>query len=135
MKSMAWALFRPNSRAFNSEEKKVGFSGKAIILDSDRLADAPERGRRAIDLLTRERFTTIWQEPDHEGFLLRHFPGRSTHNPPRGRSLQALQEVWPEYHKNMTAADLKKKFTLQDVARAADVIPELKHLLINIGLL
>jgi len=51
------------------------------------------------------------------------------------RPSRDLRNKAPEYHKNMTAADLKKKFTLQDVARAADVIPELKHLLINIGLL
>lgn len=129
------ALAEKATKVFGIEQRKGGFVGKAIILDADRLDDPPDRGRRAVDLLQREGFTTIWQRPDHEGLLLRHFAGHANDSPPRGRSLQALQVVWPEYHKNMPAIDLKRKLALPDVQRAAGTTHELRQLLEIVGLL
>jgi len=116
------------------EASKGGFIAKAIMLDTDRLADLRDGGREARELLSREGFITIWQRPDHEGFLFRHFQGRERHDPHPGSSMAALQRVWPGYHKNMPAVDLRAKLDLDDVLRAAGVETELMKLLRVIGL-
>ena len=120
-------------RTYVKEEKRGGFAGKVILLDADRLEEPRDRGQKAQRLLTAQGFNTIWQRPDHEGFLLRHFEGYDQNDPPRGRSMNALQEVWPEYHKNIAAVDLKGMLSLTHVQRAAEVIQELRALLKMIG--
>lgn len=119
---------------FDKENRKAPLAGKAILLDADRLSDPPDRGRRACALLQQEGFLTIWQKPDHEGLLLRHFAGHDHDDPARGRSMAALQAVWPEYHKNMAAVDLHRQLSLDHITRAAGVTQELMKLLRMIGL-
>lgn len=128
------ALAQKAVSLFDKENQKAAIIGKAILLDADRLSETQGRGRHALELLAREQFTTIWQRPDHEALLLRHFAGHEYDDPPRGRSMQALQALWPGYHKNMAAADLQRELTLEHVARAARVTAELMSLLRMIGL-
>jgi len=128
------ALTEKVVRTYAREEKKGRFAGKVILLDADRLEERPDRGHRALRLLMLEGFTTIWQRPDHEGLLLRHFAGHDNDDPPRGSSMTALQAVWPSYHKNVSAVDLKRALSLIHVQRAARVIPELRALMTMIGL-
>ena len=110
------------------------FHYKALILDADRLDELPDRGDSVFRLLEQEGFLAIWQRPDHEGLLLRHFPGHERDDPPQGASMNALHKAWPEYHKNMDAMALAKQFSLEDVQRVAKVLPELQDLLEAIGL-
>lgn len=119
---------------FAKEDRKAKFAGKAILLDADKLEELPEIGRRARELIGREGFTAIWQRPDHEGFLLKHFAGCERLAPPRGRSMDSLHAQWPEYQKNMSASDLQNVLTLEHVRRAASVIPQLNELLQMVGL-
>lgn len=128
------ALVEKAIRQFKKDSQKAPFIGKAIMLDADRLDEPRDRGLRALDLLTREQFTAVWQRPDHEGLLLRHFPGHEHDSPPRGRSMASLQAVWPGYHKNTAAADLQRQLSLDHVTRAARVTPELLSFLRLIGL-
>ena len=128
------ALAEKAVQTYSRELKKGGFAGKVILLDADRLVEPPDRGQRALNLLMDEGFSTIWQRPDHEGLLLRHFAGHDYDDPPKGRSMTALQSVWPGYHKNVSAVDLKRALSLIHVQRAAGVIPELRALLTMIGL-
>jgi len=118
----------------DKENRKAPLIGKAILLDADRLIEPPDRGRRACELLQRAGFITIWQKPDHEGFLLRHFAGHDDDDPARGRSMAALKAVWPGYYKNMAAADLQRQLALEHITRAAGVTQELMTLLRMIGL-
>jgi hypothetical protein len=127
------ALSEKAVKAYAREAGKGRFAGKVILLDADRLEEPPDRGLSALDLLRREGFTTIWQRPDHEGILLRHFAGHEHDDPPRGRSFTALQAVWPGYHKNMSARELKRILSITHVQHAAGVIPELRALLTMIG--
>ena len=129
------ALAQKAVKIFGREARNGGFAGKAILIDADRFNEPPGRGLVAQNLLTDEGFTTIWQRPDHEGLLLRHFAGYETHDPPRGASLSALRAVWPIYRKNMAAADLKVKLTLDNVRQATSAIPELRTFLTMIGLI
>ena len=120
----------------NKKNRGNRLVGKAILLDTDRAEEHPEEGRRARELLKREGFTAIWQSPDHEGFLLRHFPGCENKKPPRGTSMTALKREWPEYRKGqMTPADFMKKLSLEHVRRAAGVTPGLQEFLEAAGLL
>ncbi len=128
------ALAQKAIQHFDKENRKAPFIGKAIMLDTDRLTEPADRGRRALELLERKQFITVWQRPDHEGLLLRHFRGRERSDPPRGRSFAAIQAVWPGYRKNMAAADLAVRINLVDVQRAAGVTPGLFELLQLIGL-
>lgn len=128
------ALAEKAALHFEKENRKAPLIGKAILLDADRLVEPPDRGRRACELLQRAGFITIWQKPDHEGLLLRHFAGHDHDDPARGRSMAALQAVWPGYHKNMAAADLQRQLTLEHITRAAGVTQELKTLLRMTGL-
>ena len=127
------ALAQKAVRIYTQEVKKGGFAGKAILLDADRLNEPPNRGKLALKLLADEGFTTIWQKPDHEGLLLRHFDGHMMDDPPRGSSMAALQMVWAGYHKNFAASDIKQTLSLPHVQRAASVIPALRTLLNMIG--
>lgn len=128
------ALAERAVRQFEKESQKAPFIGKAILLDADRLEEPRDRGLRALELLTREQFTAIWQRPDHEGLLLRHFSGHEHDNPPRGRAMASLRAVWADYQKNTAANDLQRHLTLDHVIRAARVTPELMSFLRLIGL-
>lgn len=128
------ALAKKAVKMYAKEKVKGGFAGKAILLDSDLLETAPDQGRCAKILLENEGFTTIWQQPDHEGLLLRHFAGHDYDDPPRGSSMAALRVVWPGYSKNMSAIEIQQTLSVDDVQCAAGVIAELQTLLDLIGI-
>ncbi len=104
------------------------------MLDADRLSELPGNGREVLNLLERQRFIAIWQRPDHESLLLNHFDGHDHDRPPQGKSMIALKKFWPDYHKNISATDLQRKFELKDVMRAAQINSELMGLLNLVGL-
>lgn len=121
--------------ALDREVKRGGpFAAQAVMFDTDLLADLRDKGREVKDILARKGFITIWQRPDHEGFLLRHFDGHQRDDPPRGVSMDALKTLWSGYHKNMSAAELQAKLGLEHVLRASGVEPELNTLLKGLGL-
>ena len=128
------ALARRAVADAKAEHSKAPIAARAILLDSDRLADLADRGQAAKRMLQQAQFITIWQHPDHEGFLLRHFPGHGMDDPPRGRSLEALQAVWPQYHTAMASRDLGFMLDREAIVRAGRVIPELQELLQRIRL-
>lgn len=109
---------------------------KFLFLDSDRLDEKSKKDRdEIVKMLQDEGFIVIWQNPDHEGFLLRHFEGHENDRPQRGKSLRALKAVWPKYDKGkMNRRDYIKDITLNHVKRAADRHPDLKSFLQAIGL-
>lgn len=112
-----------------AENAKAPITARAILIDADRLADLADRGQAAQRLLDQARFITIWQHPDHEGFLLRHLPGHGMDDPPRGRSFEALQAVWPRYHKAMASRDLGLMLDHDAILRAGRFVPEFQKLL------
>ena len=116
------------------EARRGVFEAWAILLDQDKADELPLKAASAQRLLDREGFLSIWQHPDHEGLLLRHIAGRERDNPPRGHSGAALRTQWPAYRKNMPANDLQKLITLEDVLRAAVVIPGLDEFVAALGL-
>ena len=116
------------------EAQRAPPAGKAIMFDADGLGASRERGRNALKVLKQEGFIAVLQRPDYEGLLLRHFAGHERDDPPLGNSMSKLKALWPAYHKNMSAADLRQRLSLEHVIRAAEVTTELRSLLQIIGL-
>lgn len=109
------------------ERGRVPYALKALLLDHDKMGQAPERDAqvpvRASELLL------IWQQPTHEGFLLRHLDGCGALRPSKDRCLQRLQREWPSYTKPMTAGRLAERITPMEVERACTVELDLREFL------
>ncbi|MDR7038379.1 hypothetical protein J2X36_003143 [Methylobacterium sp. BE186] len=93
---------------------------RAIMLDTDKLGLAPERDARIDPLARRYDLHLIWQEPCHEGLLLRHFDGCADLRPSSTeRALHELARRWPDYRKGIPAVRLAERFDEAAVLRAA----------------
>lgn len=129
-------LAKKAERKLAEEIRRGGpFAAQAVMLDTDRLPELPDGGLEARAILARSGMIAIWQRPDFEGLLLRHFAGHEHDDPPRGRSLAALSALWVGYHKNMSAAELQRRIGLDHVSRAAGVEPDLAELLKRLKLI
>ena len=124
------ALAKKAERKLAEEIRRGGpFAAQAVMLDTDRLEELPDGGLEARAILARCEMIAIWQRPDFEGLLLRHFAGHEHDNPPSGRSMAALSAIWADYHKNMSAAELQRRIGLDHVLRAAAVESDLAKLI------
>lgn len=85
------------------ERNRVPFVGRFLLLDTDQLSLDANRANRARAFAQQHNFGVIWQDPTHEGFLLRHLPNCLTRNPPNALVAKAhLILKWPGYVKPMT---------------------------------
>ena len=117
------------------EERKNGrLTTKVIMIDDDWPSDQVERTRQVQVLLRKNGFIIILQKPNHEAFLLRHFPRYKYKKPPSNLSERTLKRLWPEYRKGLTGNELAKQLTLEHIFRASKTQPGLKSLLNSIGL-
>jgi hypothetical protein len=117
------------------EAKRTAFALRAILLDQDKLGVKPERDALIEALARRNHLHLIWQEPCHEGLLLRHLDGQQKKRPVTSElAEQALKAVWNEYQKPMAAMHLAVRIDLQAVLRAASVESTFKTFLESIGL-
>jgi hypothetical protein len=117
------------------EAKRTTFALRAILFDRDKWGIKPERDAQIEPLAKRHRLHLIWQEPCHEGFLLRHIEGHEAARPVTSDlASQALKRVWSEYHKPMAAIHLAVRIDLQAILRAASVESPFKDFLDSIGL-
>lgn len=115
--------------------RRGAFEAQMIFLDADRRSDAPARTANADRLLSQHRFHAIWSVPTLEALLLKHFRGHQRSKPATSAlALRQLQGCWPEYHKGMTAQELRNKLDSAAVARAAAVVPALRRFLDTINL-
>jgi hypothetical protein len=117
------------------QRKRVEFVSRAVLLDSDQVANDQQR-RELVDAAGRGAgIDIIWQTPCHEALLLRHFGGFEQRRPATSaEALQALRRVWPEYEKAMTRAQLARKLGIEDLLRASRSEPALLAFLRRIGL-
>lgn len=122
---------RATERIAHFEKHRSPFAIKAVLLDLEdeqKNLEAANYARRAgIEHV-------IWQEPDHEGFLLRHLPGCHQRRPPRGASFAAIRQEWPEYKKGMTAQQLAQRIDLNQIRAASKVENELRAFLTALGM-
>jgi hypothetical protein len=123
---------RAAQRIADIERRRVPFAVKAVLLDrggdQKNVAAIRSARRNGIDHI-------IWQEPDHEAFLLRHLPGCHGRRPPRGATLAALRQEWPGYEKGMSAQALALRINIERVRVACSVENDLRLFLDRLGLL
>lgn len=122
-------------RLTRMERNREPFVGRFLFLDTDQFAADPAREGQAHQRAQEHGFTVIWQVPTHEAFLLRHFPGRDTRQPPNKQAADtALAKEWPDYRKPSSAQQLEQRLGLDGALRVARRLPELDALLRMIGL-
>jgi hypothetical protein len=122
---------RAVERIADLERRRVPFIVKAILLDRGSAQKTAAAARHARQNGIHH---VIWQEPDHEGFLLRHLPGCHQRRPPRGASLTAIREEWPGYEKGMSAQALVERIDLDLVRVACIEEHDLRLFLQRLGL-
>lgn len=122
---------RAVQRVDNLERRRVAFAHKAILMDRG----SQKKNREAQTLAARNDIRhLIWQDPDHEAFLLRHLEGFQQNRPPAGASFAALTKAWPNYRKGSTQIQLADRINLERIGQARAVEPALEAFLSAIGL-
>lgn len=122
-------------RLIRFERNREPFIGRYLFLDTDQLAADPGRAEQARRRAREHNFSVIWQQPTHEAFLLRHFPGRDTRRPPNKQAADAaLIKEWSDYRKPSSAQHLEQRIDLDGAHRVAARLPELAGLLGLLGL-
>ena len=123
---------RAAERIADIERRRTPFAAKAVLIDrgsrrknADAVGYARQNGIGHV----------IWQDPDHEGFLLRHLPGCRRRRPPRGASLPALRQQWPGYDKGMSAQELARRIGLEHIRAVCTVENDLRAFLEALGLI
>jgi hypothetical protein len=120
------------------KQKKAGlesFKACFLLLDSDQVQANKQKAERAMRLAECNGIFLIWQQPCHEGFLLRHFEGHEKDLPANAAlAEQTLLKVWPEYSKPMDKRDLGRRLSLPNIARAANGEPALAEFLSKLGM-
>jgi hypothetical protein len=130
------ALVQVAIRRIAEKERKRGtFAFRAILLDRDRVGQDPDRDRQIDPLVANSGLNLIWQNPCHEGFLLRHFEGHDAARPIASDiALTALKRIWPEYCKAMPASQLATRIDIAAVRRASAVEAQFAAFLDQMGL-
>lgn len=121
---------RAVQRIANLERRRDTFAHKAILLDRG----SQRKSQDAQTLAVRNAIRLIWQEPDHEAFLLRHLQGFQQSRPPAGASLAALRKPWPDYQKGRTQIQLAERIDMVNIRQAREVEPDLDAFLAAIGI-
>ena len=110
-------------------------SHSLVLLDRDRYAQDVQAGRDAQAVASQSKLVIIFQTPNLEGLLLRLSQGHESREIAAGDSMVELRKVWPEYTKSsLTADQLKRRFTVSDLRRAARYDQGLQRLLDVLGL-
>ena len=107
---------------------------RAVLIDGDRLGQAPIRDGQIAPIAQAARIRIIWQRPCHEALLLRHLEGCQQLQPPTSpQTLAELRQRWPEYGKGMPALRLADRIDAGAIQRALQVEIELAGFLADIG--
>lgn len=105
-----------------------------VLLDTDKLGQAPQRDARARQIAERAGLTLVWQDPCHEAILLRHLENCTNLQPATTPlALQQLTQRWPDYKKGMAAVRLAERIDLAGARRVAQNDAALAALLAAIG--
>lgn len=123
-------------RVMRWEANRDTFVARYVFLDTDQLAADRSRAEQACRRAREGGIIVIWQQPTHEAFLLRHFPGRNANQPPDKRAADmALVKEWADYRKPSSPREIERRLQLEGAHRVAALLPELADLLRKVGLL
>ena len=121
------------ARYLNRHPGRRDISDRLVLLDSDRIRQDKQAGRDAQSVASKKNLKLIFLHPNLEGLLLRLHEGHER-KINVNNAMAELKKVWPEYSKQLTADQLRQRFTLSDLQRAARHDNELKRLLEILGL-
>jgi hypothetical protein len=116
---------RAYQEVVRGERGRVPYAIKALLLDQDKMGQAHDRDAQVPARARACELLLIWQQPIHEGLLLRHLDGCEALRPPKDGCLARLQREWPGYRKPMTADKLSERIALVEIERACNVEPDL----------
>lgn len=110
------------------------YQARLVLLDLDRIEAEPQEGIQARAVAARYKLKIVFQDPNLEGLLVRLHAGQEQRKIRASDSESELRKLWPAYQKPPTAEQLRQRFTLADVRRAAVHDQHLRKLLEVIGL-
>ena len=113
---------------------RTEIESRLVLLDRDRIEGDRKAGRDAQTVAAKWDLQLVHQCPQHEGLLWRLHPGQEQRQVKARIALTELRRVWPEYSKPATADELRRRFSLSDLRRAARYDKELRRLLAVLGL-
>ena len=128
------AIVEEAKRRLERHPARMEIKTKLVLLDRDRLDQDIEAGRNPRPLALKGNITLVFQDPNLEGLLLRLHPGQERRRVAPQDAEKELRKRWPEYRKPPNAAQLKQRFAVSDLRRAARHDGELRKLLIAVGL-
>ncbi len=106
-----------------------------VLLDSDRIRQDRQAGRDAFERANKWGLEIVFQKPNLEGLLLRLHEGHEQRSIRSEVAARELRKQWPEYAKaSLTADQVKQRFSLIDLQRAAKYDEQLHKLLEVLGL-
>ena len=104
-----------------------------LLLDTDINELEPVRCTAGIALANELGIDIIWQEKNHEGFLLRHFKGYGSHNNNESEVNTRIVKNIPSYKKPVDANFLAKKLSVENVRYARNHIESFDGFFNKIG--
>ncbi len=123
------------ARHLTRHPSRRDISHSLVLLDRDRHAQDVQAGRDPQAVASEAKLEIIFQNPNLEGLLLRLHQGHERREIAAGDSMAELRKVWPKYRKSaLTADQLKGRFTVSDLLRAARYDQGLQRLLDVLGL-
>ena len=128
------AVVEQAGRWLKRNRSRREYRARLVLLDRDRIEVEPQEGIRAQAVAARYELEIVFQDPNLEGLLVRLHKGQEQRKIRAPDSESELRKVWPEYQKPPTAEQLRQRFTLDDVRRAATHDQYLRKLLEVLGL-
>lgn len=122
------------ARHLRKHPDRVSIKHSFVLLDRDRIDQDVKAGRDAAAAASRWKIEIMHLDPNLEGLLLRLHPRQDRRTVAPGDALKELRKVWPEYRKPPTASQLRQRFDLPALRRAARHDQELQELLAILGL-
>ncbi len=128
------AIVEEAKRRLERHPARMEIKTKLVLLDRDRLDQDIEAGRDPRPLALKGNITLVFQQPNLEGLLLRLHSRQERRRVSAHDALAELRKVWPEYRKPPTSYQLRQRFAVSDLRRAARHDGELRKLLTVVGL-
>lgn len=130
----SYAIVEHARRRLKRHAGRKEFQHTLVLLDRDRVNQDRGAGRDAPALAAKAHLQIIYQEPNLEGLLLRLHGNQEQRRVAAISAEAELRRLWPEYRKPPSVEQLKQRFKLEDVRRAAQYDQELRRLLNILGL-
>ena len=105
------------------------------MLDADRVGPDQQAGRDPLDATNKFGLQLVYLQPNLEGLLFRLHDGNERRRVAARSALRELRATWPEYRKPPTAGELSRRFSRDDLSRAARHDSELQRILRVVGLI